>query len=101
MLSYSGFVVAFILTFVIGIRFLLVPVLFFTIYGAIGNAISHTYWVFSQSGYFPGAITAQLHWIIGPLLLSRFTGALRPALIITGGFAMLLIAVLMLTMHTA
>jgi hypothetical protein len=101
MLSYFGLVTAFILTFVFGIRFFLIPVLFFAVYGAIGNAVSHTYWIVAENGYFPGAVTAQVYWIAGPLLLAEILGARQPALIATGGFAVLLGGVLGITMSTA
>lgn len=98
MFSYAAFTMAFILVFVARLRFLLVPALFFAIYGAIGNAVSHTYWVIWTRGYFPGFFTAQLYWILGPWLLARLTGSWRPALVATGGFAVLLLTILSLTM---
>lgn len=98
MFSYAAFTMAFILVFVARLRFLLVPALFFAIYGALGNAVSHTYWVIWTRGYFPGFFTAQLYWILGPWLLARLTGSWRPALVATGGFAVLLLTILSLTM---
>ncbi|MGB8622951.1 MAG: hypothetical protein WCD16_09040 [Paracoccaceae bacterium] len=101
MVSYFVFVMAFILVFAAGRRFLLVPVLFFIVYGALGNAISHTYWVIWVQGYFPGFFTAQLYWVLGLLLLTRLVGSFRAALIATTGFAVLLLSVLTLTMQAA
>jgi hypothetical protein len=57
-----------------GAGFLLVPVLFYIVYGAIGNAITHTWWVVHAQAYFPGFFTAQLYWVAGPWLLSELLG---------------------------
>ncbi|MGI3212795.1 hypothetical protein ACROSR_16985 [Roseovarius tibetensis] len=101
MVSYFGFTIAFIAVFAGGRWFLLVPVLFFIVYGAIGNAISHTYWVILEGGYFPGFFTAQLYWVIGVLLLSCLVNSWRVAATATSGFAVLLVSVLTLTIQTA
>ena len=101
MLSYFGFTIAFIAVFACGRRFLLVPMLFFIVYGAIGNAISHTYWVILEGGYFPGFVTAQLYWVIGILLLARLVSSWRATAVATSAFALLLVSVLTLTMQTA
>jgi len=101
MLSYFGFTIAFIAVFAAGRRFLLVPMLFLIVYGAIGNAISHTYWVILEGAYFPGFLTAQLYWVIGILLLARLVSSWRAAAVATSGFAVLLVSVLTLTMQTA
>jgi len=101
MVSYFTFTIAFIAVFAGGRRFLLVPVLFFIVYGAIGNAISHTYWVILEGGYFPGFFTAQLYWVIGVLLLARLVSSWRAATVATSAFAVLLVSVLSLTMQTA
>lgn len=53
---------------------LLVPVLFFLMYGAVGNAIAHTWWSVMLGQYFPGLITAQLYWVAGPWTLDALTG---------------------------
>ena len=101
MLSYFGFTIAFIAVFAGGRRFLLVPMLFFIVYGAIGNAISHTLWVVLEGGYFPGFVTAQLYWVIGIPLLARLVSSWRAAAVATSAFAVLLVSVLTLTMQTA
>ncbi|RLQ89237.1 HXXEE domain-containing protein [Notoacmeibacter ruber] len=98
MISYFVFVIAFLLVFEGRRRFLLIPVLFFVIYGAIGNAIAHTYWALWSGGYFPGLFTAQLYWVLGPMLLARLLGSWRPAIVTTTGFGIVLIATLTLTM---
>ncbi|MBX9602943.1 MAG: HXXEE domain-containing protein [Bryobacteraceae bacterium] len=71
MLSYTIFTLACLAAFVKGHRFMLMPVLFFIVYGAIGNAVSHTWWSLQTRSYFPGLMTAQLYWILGPSLLLR------------------------------
>jgi hypothetical protein len=90
MASYFVFVIACLLVFTKRLNFLLIPVLFFLVYGAIGNAITHTWWVVWQRGYFPGFYTAQLYWLLGPWALSRLLGTNREAL----GWAFLLAVVL-------
>lgn len=91
MLSYFIFAVAFILAFAFKLRFLLQPVAFFIIYGAIGNAISHVWWVALSGGYFPGFFTALLYWLIGPILLARLLGGARRAAVAIGCFALILL----------
>jgi hypothetical protein len=100
MFSYFVFIVGFLLTFVKGLKFFLVPVLFFIVYGALGNAISHTWWVIWTRGYFPGFFTAQLYWILGPLVLARLTGSWKVTLVATGLFGAVLVSVLSMTMIT-
>ncbi|RVV99414.1 hypothetical protein EKE94_01625 [Mesobaculum littorinae] len=101
MVSYFLFVMAFIGAFAGGRRFLLVPVLFFVVYGALGNAIAHTYWVIDQGGYFPGFFTAQLYWVLGILLVARIGGSWRMAVTATCGLGVLLVGVLAMTMQAA
>lgn len=98
MFSYFVFAVGFILVFEKGLKFLLIPVLFYIVYGAIGNAISHVWWVIWTGRYFPGLITALAYWILGPVLLSRFLGSLRRAYAITAIFGAILVPVITLTM---
>ena len=75
MISYAAFTLACVLAFYKNLRFLLVPVLFFIIYGATGNAISHTWWAIDAGAYRPGLITAQAYWIAGPVLLHALLGS--------------------------
>lgn len=56
------------------VGFALIPALFFLVYGAIGNAITHTWWSIMLGEYFPGLVTAQLFWIAGPWALHILTG---------------------------
>jgi hypothetical protein len=81
MVSYFVFVVACLLVFTKSLKFLVVPVLFFLVYGAMGNAITHTWWVILQKAYFPGFYTAQVYWMLGPLALSTFIGSRRTTLL--------------------
>ena len=94
MIAYFVFTVSCILAFTKRCRFLLVPGLFFIIYGAIGNAISHTWWSVSLRTYFPGLVTAQLYWIVGPFVLYRLLGSRHAALVITILFAVVLLPLL-------
>jgi len=94
MISYFVFAVACLLVFTKQVRFLLVPVLFFVIYGAIGNAISHTWWSLYLGAYFPGLVTAQVYWLLGPLALYRLLGEGKAVIVISVLFAISLILLL-------
>lgn len=98
MASYAVFTLAALLVCYRGIGFLLVPVLFYVVYGTIGNAITHTWWVAWTQSYFPGFWTALLYWIAGPWLLYRL---LRDRNLTVGfivGLAVLLVATVTLFM---
>lgn len=82
MSAYFVFAAASALAFTKRLGFLLLPVLFFLMYGAIGNAIAHTYWSIMIGGYFPGLFTAQLFWIAGPWTLNTLTGGRHRRMII-------------------
>ena len=77
MISYALFVLASVLVLKYKRNFLLIPVLFFIIYGAIGNAIAHSWWSFSLQRYFPGLYTAQFYWLLGPWVLLKLIGSKR------------------------
>jgi len=94
MIAYFIFAMACILVFTRNLRFLLFPSLFFIVYGAIGNAISHTWWTLYLRAYFPGLITAQLFWIAGPLVLYKLLGGHKAVLRIIILFTLVLIPVL-------
>lgn len=94
MLSYFVFTLACILVFTKKLRFLLIPVMFYIIYGAIGNAISHTWWSLYLKSYFPGFASAQLYWILGPMVLYKLLGERRAAMAIVIFFALVLIPLL-------
>lgn len=96
MISYLVLLLSTVLVFARHLHFFLVPVLFFIVYGAIGNAVAHTFWAVVHRGYFPGFFTAQAYWVLGPLLLARVTGSRREALVFTLGFAIVLLALLVL-----
>jgi hypothetical protein len=91
MFSYFAFAIAFILAFRFKLRFLLQPAAFFIVYGVVGNAISHVWWVILAGGYFPGFLTALVYWIIGPVLLTAFLGSRKRAAIAIGCFAVVLL----------
>lgn len=94
MLSYFVFTLACILVFTKKLRFLLVPVMFYIIYGAIGNAISHTWWSLYLKSYFPGLVSAQLYWVLGPLLLYKLSGDRKAAITVVVLFALVMIPLL-------
>lgn len=54
--------------FYLDARHMMIPVLFFVVYGAIGNAASHTLWSLTARAYRPGFITAQAYWVVGPVV---------------------------------
>jgi hypothetical protein len=99
MFSYFVFTIAFILVFARGLTFLYVPVLFFAVYGVVGNAIAHVLWVIWERAYFPGFFTALVYWVLGPMLLVRLTGSRRIAGVAIAAFAVLLTGVLLSTMR--
>lgn|GEM_PF-597728 len=94
MVSYFIFTVSCILVFTKRYKFLLMPVLFYVIYGAIGNAISHTWWSLYLRSYFPGLVTAQLYWVLGPMVLEKVMGNRRNLITLTVLFALVLIMLL-------
>ena len=94
MVAYFMFTLTCILVFTRGVRFLLVPSLFFVVYGAIGNAVSHTWWSLYLRAYFPGLLTAQIYWIVGPLVLYKLFGRPKPVITISILFALVLIPLL-------
>jgi hypothetical protein len=102
MSAYFVFAAAAVAAFTKRVGFLLVPVLFFLLYGAIGNAIAHTCWAIMVGGYFPGLVTAQLYWIAGPWALNTFTGGRHPRLVIglTAGLAVVMVPLLVVFADT-
>lgn len=90
MVSYSCFALAAIFAFIRHKPVLLIPVLFFNAYGALGNAIAHTTWSLYFGEYFPGLYTAQLYWVLAPLLLRKLTGNWKVTLLLIFPYAILL-----------
>lgn len=70
MASYFIFIISPVLVYFKGLKFFLIPVLFFTVYGGMGNAISHSWWSIYLGKYFPGLYTALAYWILAPILLT-------------------------------
>lgn len=64
------------------------------IFGAIGNAISHTWWSLYLRSYFPGLVTAQLFWIGGPFVLYKLLGRRKVVCAIIMLFALVLVPLL-------
>jgi hypothetical protein len=94
MVSYAVFALACILALTKNLRFLLIPALFFIMYGAIGNAIAHTWWSLYLRSYFPGLITAQIFWIAGPFVLYKLVGRRTVVFTVIMLFALVLIPLL-------
>ena len=70
------------------------PALFFIIYGAIGNAISHSWWSLSERSYFPGLVTAQAYWVLGPFVLYRLLGRRMDVAAVVAFFGLILVSLL-------
>ncbi len=94
MSSYFVFTIACILALHKNIRFLIIPVLFFVVYGALGNAIAHTWWVIYTKGYFPGFVTAQLYWVAGPVVLYKLLPTKKGVAFVVATFGVILIGLL-------
>jgi uncharacterized protein with HXXEE motif len=94
MASYAVFTTCCLLVFYADARYLLIPVLFFVIYGAIGNAISHTVWSVVARAYRPGLITAQAYWVVGPFVLYQLTASISATVITCVGLAAILVVTL-------
>ncbi len=94
MVSYFVFTVSCVLFLMTKLRFMLIPVLFYITYGAIGNAIAHTWWSIKLWDYFPGLFTAQLYWFLGPWILYKLIPNKKFIGVYTIGFAVVLIPLL-------
>ena len=94
MAAYFVFTVTCLLAFLKRRWFLLMPALFFIIYGAIGNAISHSWWSLSERSYFPGLVTAQAYWVLGPMVLYKLLGRRVEVAAIVALFGVILISLL-------
>lgn len=94
--AYAIFAATAAIAFSKRLGFLLMPALFFLMYGCIGNAIAHTTWSIMLGEYFPGLYTAQLFWIAGPWALNTLTGGRHRRLVIglTVAFAAIMIPLL-------
>jgi hypothetical protein len=99
--AYAVFTLSCLLMLRRSSRFLLMPVLFYVVYGAIGNAISHTWWVLYSQSYFPGFFTATAYWVFGPWLLYRLLGNWRHAAIVIIAFAAVLVPLTTIFMATS
>jgi hypothetical protein len=94
MISYAAFIPSGLLLCYRRKGFLLVPALFFTIHGAIGNAVSHTFWVLYLGTYVPGFFTALAYLICGPWLLFNLLGSRSDTAAVTIGFGTLQVLLL-------
>jgi hypothetical protein len=98
MLSYFVFIMAPIMVYFKGIKFLFLPTLFFIVYGAMGNAIAHLWWTLVEGHYFPGFFTALGYWFLGPILLKMVLKSSMKAAIYITAFSTLLLVTLTLLM---
>lgn len=71
MAAYAAFAMSAVAALVLGRSPLYLPPLFFAVYGAIGNAISHIVFAVLVGGYFPGLVTGLGYLVLGPVLLRR------------------------------
>jgi hypothetical protein len=101
MCAYFAFTIACLLAFETRRWFLLVPAIFFIIYGAIGNAISHSWWSLYLGAYFPGLVTAQAYWVMGPLVLHKLLGRRVAVFAVVGLFALVLMPLLTMSASPA
>ncbi|WGH76787.1 hypothetical protein P8625_06470 [Tenacibaculum tangerinum] len=99
MSAYFVFIVTPILVYFKGLKFLFIPILFFTVYGAMGNAISHTWWRIYYGEYFPGFYTAQLYWVLAPILLTMIIKSRKVTGIYIIVFSIVLLTTLTLLME--
>ncbi|RXJ80785.1 hypothetical protein [Arcobacter sp. F2176] len=91
MISYFAFSVGCVAVFTKRLKFLVLPMLFYIVYGMIGNAITHTWWVIFHKDYFPGFFTAQFYWVLGFIVLSTFLKSKKATFITYGIFAVIVI----------
>ena len=98
MVAYFTFAISCVLFLKTRLKFLLIPALFFITYGAIGNAIAHTWWSIRLMDYFPGVLTAQVYWFLWPWILYKLIPDKRFIIRFMVGFAILLILLLTLFM---
>ena len=99
MVSYFIFALAAVASFKTNHKFLLIPVLFYVIYGAMGNAIAHTWWSIFMGKYFSGLITAQAYWFLGTLILSKIIQNSKITILLLSVFASTLVSLLTLFME--
>lgn len=99
MFSYFVFIIAPVLVYFKGLKFLLVPLFFFIVYGAMGNAISHSWWSIYLGEYFPGLYTALVYWILAPALLTLLLKSKKRATIFIVSMTIVLTLVLTLLMQ--
>lgn len=71
MTAYAVFSLATVASLVGHVRPLVMPSMFFVVYGCLANAISHVTWSVMEGGYFPGLYTGLMYLVIGPVLLRR------------------------------
>jgi hypothetical protein len=96
MISYALFVLSALAAFVFGLRRVLMPAVFFVLYGVLGNAIAHPIWAIMVHGYFPGLFTALIYWVLGPWLLYLLLQSKKQTVVLIGVYAAVLATTLSL-----
>jgi len=93
--AYFVFMISFLLVYYYRLNRFLLPVLFFVVYGVLGNVIAHTTWSINLGKYFPGLITAQFYWILAPILLFYLLRSIKHTIV----FILLFIVSLVFCLH--
>lgn len=101
MSAYAVFLLSALAVIFLRLRAALVPVLFFAVYGVVGNAITHTAWTLLKGGYSPGLVTSLGYWVLGPLLLARLGLNRRELSVLIVVFAIVLLAAVLPTIDMA
>lgn len=96
MSAYFVFIAAPVLVYFKRQKFLFLPILFFSVYGTMGNAISHTWWRVYFGEYFPGFYTSQLYWVLAPILLTIIIKSKKATGLFFVVFSIVLITILTL-----
>lgn len=99
MFSYFVFIVSPVLVYFKGLKFLFIPVLFFVVYGAMGNAIAHSWWSIYFGHYFSGLYTSLLYWILGSVLLKMILKSKKLSLIYIIALTAILVVTLTILMR--
>lgn len=94
MVSYALFVLSALAVFFFSNRGVLMPAMFFVMYGVMGNAIAHPVWSIMADGYFPGLFTSLAYWVLGPWLLYLLLGDRRLTAVLIGVYGLALVTAL-------
>lgn len=98
MVSYTLFLLSALSVFKLKSQIVLMPFLFFVVYGVCGNAIAHSYWSLEVASYFPGLFTSFIYWVLGPLLINSILGQNKFTVVLLSSFTLVLIPLLKIFM---